>query len=99
MTSTGAKTFCKSAKLEICALADGSRKRTVDDIGGVELLLDQARAEIEIDGLLLVSHDAVVDRRNTDFRPAQPVQRHRGRNAHQPAPCLGISARSEERRV
>ena len=59
-----------SSALQPCPLADGLRKRPVDDIGRIELLLDQARAEIEIDGLLLVRDDAVIDRRDPDLRPA-----------------------------
>ena len=47
-----------------------SGERTIQDIGGIELLLDQAVAEIEIDGLLLVGDDAVIDRRDADLGAA-----------------------------
>jgi hypothetical protein len=43
-------------------------KRAIDDRGGVELLLDQARAKIEIDGGLLAGHDGIVDRGDLDLR-------------------------------
>src|SRR5438094_4305884 len=81
-----------SGALQSCPLADGIRKRPVDDIGRVEVLLDQPRAEIELDGLLLIRDDAVIDRRDPDLRPGQPIERHRCGNIHELAPRLGIAA-------
>src|SRR5689334_8360487 len=72
-------------------LRDGVREGAVDDLGGVELLLDQAPAEIEIDRALLVRYYALVDRRDADFCARQPVQGHSGRDVHQLAPGLGIT--------
>src|ERR1700682_5287293 len=79
------------ATLQARTLADRLGKRAVDDIGRVELLFDEARAEIQVDGLLLIGHDAVIDRDDADLRPRQPVERHRGRNVHELAPRLGIA--------
>jgi len=57
-------------------------ERTIDDIRGIELLFYQAGAKIQVDGLLFVGHDTIIDRPYADLGPAQPVQRHRGRNVH-----------------
>ena len=35
------------ACLQTCAFSDGAGKRAIDDIGGIELLLDQASAKIQ----------------------------------------------------
>src|SRR5258708_40098746 len=78
--------------LKVSAFSNCIGKGTIDDIGCVELLLDQTRPKIQIDGLLLVGHYAVIDRRDTDFRPAQPVERYGGREVSPLAPRLCVSA-------
>src|SRR5947208_6413353 len=80
-----------SSALQACPFADGIGKRPVDDTGRVEGLLGQPRAEIEIDGLLLIRDDTVIDRRDPDLRPGQPIERHRCGNIHELAPGLGIA--------
>ena len=45
--------FRRPSGLQSRAFADGIRKRTIDDVGRIELLFDQTGAEIEIDGLKL----------------------------------------------
>jgi hypothetical protein len=50
------------------ALANRLRERTIDDIGCVELLLDQSRPKIQVDRRLLVGDDAIIDRRDPDSR-------------------------------
>jgi hypothetical protein len=42
--------------LEPSALPDSFCERAIDDIRGLELLLDQAGSKIQLDGLLLVGH-------------------------------------------
>src|SRR4051794_39710488 len=71
-------------------LVDGGGKRAVDDIGGIELLLDEAGTKIEVNGLLLVGHHCIVVWRHADPGAAEPVERHRRRNVHEPAPGLGV---------
>src|SRR5882757_5609900 len=80
------------ANLKASAFPDGIGERTIDDVSCVELLLDQARPKIKIDCLLLVGHNTVIDRRDTNLGAAQPVERNGGRDAHQFPPSLGVSA-------
>jgi len=48
--------------LKTRAFADGICKRTIDNIRRIQLLLDQAGAEIQGDGLLFAGDHAIVDR-------------------------------------
>src|ERR1700744_1672640 len=72
------------------ALCDHVGEGSVDDGGCIELLLDQAGAEIEVDGLLLAGDDGVVDGCDPDLCAGQPVHRDGGGDVHQPAPAFRI---------
>ena len=60
----------RRSRLKSGPLADRTGERAIDDVGGIEPLLDQARAKIEIDGLLFIGDDAILDQRQAN--PSAP---------------------------